>query len=99
MSKQLSVPKLSQKFQGSVLLNAEIAQKYRLLCRIVGSSHIGMDSDQQVYVCCQFFGRKYQFFIWAAKYFSQELIYCQLSQSVCGMSVGINSQLSPVDEG
>ena len=64
---------IGHNFQSCWML--QLSKKDSLNCHIFGLSCVGMDSDQRNYVLLSSFGQKYQFSIWAATYFSQELSY------------------------
>ena len=72
VSEQISVPSFSDfhRKQLIALLNAKVLPKEnRSICHIIGSSSVGVDSDQLVYVLLSVFWEKIPVFIWAAKHF------------------------------
>ena len=67
-----------QNYQKSCwMLKFSGSKNHKLVGHIIGIFCVGLDTDQQVYVFLSVLGRKYQFSVWAAKYFSQGLSYRQ----------------------
>ena len=59
------------------MLKLSGSKNHKSVGHIIGIFRVGLDTDQQVYVFLSVLGRKYQFSVWAAKYFSQGLSYRQ----------------------